>query len=134
MNFKNRLVKQEPIYTWVSSIETMRILELSEYKLYNARKKVERNQLIEGVHYKRVPRYFRQPINYNSPIKYNLEKTCLRIHFIDLKIFTDPNFKFMDHCETRSKELEKYYPRNENGFIDTKTLKNFTKEGVYVGN
>ena len=135
VKFPNRLIRQKKIkYTWASSSETMRILKLSEYKLYNARKKVERNQLIEGVHYKRVARYYKGPVNYNSAIKYNLEKTCLRIHFIDLKIFTDPNYKFMDHCETRRKELMKYWPYDENGLIDITNLKDFTEEGVYVGN
>ncbi len=133
MNFKNRLVKEKKekkVYTWASTAETEKILKVSAAKLYEYRKKVKRNQLIEGVHYKRDEHRL---CDRGSPLLYNLEKTCKRIHFLDFEIFTDPNFKRTDHFYTVSKEVDKYYPCDENGLIDITNLKEFTKEGVYIG-
>ncbi len=133
MNFKNRLVKvnkPKKVYTWASTAQTEKILKVSAAKLYEYRKKVKRNQLIEGVHYKRDEYRL---CDRGSPLLYNLEKTCKRIHFIDFEIFTDPNYKFFDHFDTRNKEIDKYYPMDENGLVDITNLKDFTKEGVYIG-
>tara|TARA_Y100000114_G_C11491866_1_gene200257 strand:- start:61 stop:477 length:417 start_codon:yes stop_codon:yes gene_type:complete len=137
MNFKNRLVKEKKpkkTYTWASTAKTAVILKVSAAKLYEYRKKPKRNQLIEGIHYKRDEYRL---CDRGSPILYNLEKTCKRIHFIDLEIFTDPNgitiYKFFDHFDTRHKEIQKYYPTDENGYVDITNSKDFTKEGVYIG-
>ena len=130
MNFQNRLVKQKIKYTWASTAKTAEILKVSAAKLYEYRKKNKRNQLIEGIHYKRDEYRL---CDKGSPLIYNLQKTCKRIHYLDFEIFTDPNFKFMDHFEKRSKEIEKYYPMDENGLVDISNLKNFTKKGVYLG-
>ena len=133
MNFKNRLIKekkQKKVYTWASTAQTEKILKVSAAKLYEYRKKVKRNQLIEGVHYKRDEYRL---CDRGSPLLYNLEKTCKRIHFLDFEIFTDPNFKRTDHFYSIAKEVDKYYPCDENGLIDITNLKEFTKEGVYVG-
>ena len=91
MNFKNRLVtqkrkvKQEPNYTWASTAKTAEILKVSAAKLYEYRKKNKRNQLIEGVHYKRDEYRL---CDRGSPLIYNLQKTCKRIHYLDFEIFT----------------------------------------------
>tara|TARA_R100001198_G_C5160813_1_gene165974 strand:+ start:380 stop:784 length:405 start_codon:yes stop_codon:yes gene_type:complete len=133
MNFKNRLVKEKKhkkVYTWASTAQTEKILKVSAAKLYEYRKKPKRNQLIEGVHYKRDEYRL---CDRGSPLLYNLEKTCKRIHFLDFEIFTDPNYKFFDHFDTRNKEIQKYYPMDENGLVDITNLKDFTKEGVYIG-
>ena len=136
MNFQNRLVKQkrkviqEPNYTWASTAKTAEILKVSAAKLYEYRKKNKRNQLIEDIHYKRDNNRF---TDIGSPIKYNLQKTCKRIHFIDYEIFTEPNYKRSEHLDKIYREIDKYYPMDKNGFVDITKLKDFTKEGVYIG-
>ena len=104
MNFQNRLLKNTDVCTWASTKKTAEILKITERSLYSYRTQKHRNSLIENVHYKRdknTPR---------SAVKYNLEKTCKRIHYVDLNIFTDPNYNRMDHFDDICKEVNKYYP------------------------
>ena len=104
MNFQNRLLKNTDVYTWASTKKTAEILKITERSLYSYRTQKHRNSLIENVHYKRdknTPR---------SAVKYNLEKTCKRIHYVDLNIFTDPNYNRMDHFDDICEEVNKYYP------------------------
>ena len=84
--FKNRLLKERDADIWASTSNTCKILNLTADALYALRK---HNQISEHVDFVKIDKNRQR-----SPLKYNLQKLCMKVYGLSLETFTDPDFNY----------------------------------------
>jgi len=84
--FKNRLLKEKDFIIWASTSNTCKILNTTADELYSLRK---HNQLSEHVDFVKIDNNRKR-----SPLKYNLQKLCMKLYGCSLETFTDPDFNY----------------------------------------
>ena len=98
--FKNRLIKQKEDDIWASTSNTSKILNLTPDSLYALRK---HKQIIENVDFKKINKNRQR-----SPLKYNLQKLCLKVYGLSLETFTDPDFDYKKWLSTQYERRNKW--------------------------